>query len=124
MIARHDVLAMRFSPEGDAQTYTPLSRIHMEYVDLSDRPDPLAAYRRLYSECMQRPFALENGDTCRVFLCRVGSRSASLFVIAHHLVLAGWSMRILSQELVHFYNALVTGQNIARGWQIGKASGR
>src|SRR3546814_18182209 len=93
MIARHDVLAMRFSPEGDAQTYTPLSRIHMEYVDLSDRPDPLAAYRRLYSECMQRPFALENGDTCRVFLCRVGSRSASLFVIAHHLVLAGLSMR-------------------------------
>src|SRR3546814_18462595 len=25
-------------------------------------------------------------------------------------------MRILSQEIVHFYNAIVTGQNIARGW--------
>src|SRR3546814_4158115 len=32
-----------------------------------------------------------------------------------HLVLDGWSMRILSQEIVHFYNAIVTGQNIARG---------
>src|SRR3546814_15928570 len=114
MIARHDVLAMRFSPEGDAQTYTPLSRIHMEYVDLSDRPDPLAAYRRLYSECMQRPFALENCDTCRVFLCRVGSRSARLFVIAHRLVLDGWSERLLWQEIVHFSTSILTVQDIAK----------
>jgi non-ribosomal peptide synthetase component F/thioesterase domain-containing protein/acyl carrier protein len=116
VIVRHDVLAMRFSPDGSGQTYTPPSRVHMEYVDLSDHPDPLAEYCRFHSECMRRPFDLENGDTFRVFLYRFASRSASLFMIAHHLALDGWSMRILLQEIVHFYNAQLVERGNAKVW--------
>lgn len=116
MIARHDVLAMWFPADGSGQIHAPPSRAAMQYMDLSEQSDPLAAYRRLCSDLMHRPFDLENADSVRIVLCRLALDRARLLLIAHHVALDGWSLRIALQEVVHFYNATVVGADGARAW--------
>lgn len=112
--SRHEVLSMRFSADGREQIYSPPSRMRMEVVDLTDRDDPLDAYRVLCAEWLRRPFDLSQGDTARVILCRVSPTRSHMLLSAHHLVLDGWSLRIALQEMVQSYNAALSDDEDSR----------
>lgn len=116
VVARHDVLAMRFPADGEGQVYSPPSRICMQIFDLSGELDTLTAYQRVCSEQLQQPFDLAGGDTVRVVLFQLAPCRSRLLLIAHHLVLDGWSLRIALQEIVHFYNASVDASTAHGHW--------
>lgn len=121
VVARHEALAMQFPADGSGQVYAPPSQAHMQLIDLSGHGDPYAAYQHLYSEYLNRPFDLESGDTVRVVLCHLAPLRARLLLIAHHLVLDGWSMRIALQELAHFYNAALAGRTASLQWPAARS---
>jgi amino acid adenylation domain-containing protein/non-ribosomal peptide synthase protein (TIGR01720 family) len=50
-----------------------------------------------------RPFDLRNGPLFRALLVRLGEREHVLLLSAHHIVVDGWSLRVLTEELAARY---------------------
>ncbi|WP_447009850.1 non-ribosomal peptide synthase/polyketide synthase [Saccharothrix hoggarensis] len=57
-----------------------------------------------------RPFDLRRGPLVRALLVRLADDEHVLLVTAHHVVTDGWSMGVLTEELVEFYRAALDGR--------------
>ncbi|HVR07574.1 MAG TPA: condensation domain-containing protein, partial [Thermoanaerobaculia bacterium] len=111
--ARHEVLRTTFAdtPEGAAQTLSPLPRFDLPLVDLSGLPEVAAdrEARRLERRQAQRSFDLETGPLVRALLLRFApQRHAALFAF-HHIVFDGWSAPIFAAELSALYTMPASG---------------
>src|SRR5690348_13949211 len=68
--------------------------------------------QRLAEHCrlaVRQAFDLQRAPLIRTQLLRLAPRRHALLVVAHHLVLDGWSEVVLLDELAHAYNAIVAG---------------
>ena len=61
----------------------------------------------LLREELARPFNLFTGPLIRAILCRTGDDKWVFIYLMHHIISDGWSMNILVQELLLFYNSYV-----------------
>ena len=59
-----------------------------------------------------RPFDLERGPLFRVTILRHGEEHFSLLLSVHHIVIDGWSLYQLIDELFAFYHALQSGTTV------------
>ncbi|HEV7736286.1 MAG TPA: condensation domain-containing protein, partial [Chlamydiales bacterium] len=50
------------------------------------------------------PFDLENGPLAKALLIRLSATSYLFFFMIHHIIADGWSIRIIIEELLTFYN--------------------
>jgi amino acid adenylation domain-containing protein len=104
---RHAALRSVFSPDGESVVVQPESvAIDWQILDWSgDHADrSLARYEGLIQTEGQTPFDLANGPLVRWRLQLLGPDKHRLTIIAHHLVLDGWSMGIVYKELGQLYN--------------------
>lgn|GEM_PF-6653127 len=111
--SRHQVLAVRFETDGCTQVYEPEHRLRVAFRDLSGERDPEAIYLGACERDRTLPFDPTVAPLVRACLYRLGPGSHRLFMAAHHLVIDGWSLRILLQEIASFYNA-TTPEKLAR----------
>ncbi|MER6708535.1 amino acid adenylation domain-containing protein, partial [Streptomyces fumanus] len=74
-------------------------------VDLSDHPDPATEAERLAEAERDRGFDVAVPPLLRLVLIRMGGPRFRLVITMHHLVLDGWSLPILFQELSEVYAA-------------------
>ncbi|WP_216840976.1 condensation domain-containing protein, partial [Acidobacterium sp. S8] len=82
----------------------------MSFVDFSDLPlsqRDTAVILHLEEEA-RRPFSLEDSPLFRATLLRTGPQDHIVLLVVHHIVFDGWSMGVLSQELMALYEAFVT----------------
>ena len=61
----------------------------------------------------QTPFDLENGPLSRFQVLKLGEDRCALILAAHHIVLDGWSIRVLLREFSRLYDACES-ETIAR----------
>ena len=110
VIARHEAFAVRIDGNGCAQVFEPPSTLHLEYADLSCEADPETAYAAYCRQ--QSALAIDPavGPLARARLCRLSDADVRVYMLAHHLLLDGWSLRIFLQECVAFYNASRSGR--------------
>ncbi|MFD7546868.1 non-ribosomal peptide synthase/polyketide synthase [Streptomyces sp. NPDC059816] len=73
-------------------------------VDLSDLPDPDAGISRLTDEEHQR-FDLTKPPLLRLLLLKLGDTRHRLVITMHHIVMDGWSLPVLFEELSHIHAA-------------------
>ncbi|MEO7021088.1 MAG: amino acid adenylation domain-containing protein [Ktedonobacteraceae bacterium] len=59
---------------------------------------------------VQRPFDLATGPLLRIRLLRVLEDCHILMLTMHHIIIDGWSLNLLTQELSLLYNAFLTGR--------------
>lgn len=59
------------------------------------------------------PFDLENGPLLRVNVLQVTDSEYLLLQSVHHIVMDGWSVNIIADELVRLYNAALEGRSEA-----------
>ncbi|WP_078612810.1 non-ribosomal peptide synthetase [Streptomyces canus] len=114
LLRRHPVLraCVRHRPHGGpvqvvrAQVPTP-----WRYVDLSatDPAERAAQAERLVREDLSRRFDLAEAPLLRCTLLRLDERRFTLAVTNHHIILDGWSMPLLLQELFALYRNRGTG---------------
>jgi amino acid adenylation domain-containing protein len=109
IVARHQVLAMAFTEDGLHQRYQPPCLARLECVDLSDTPDPEPAWLQQRTVRMLAPFDPARPPLLRATLFVFSPHHARLLLVAHHLILDGWSLRLTLQELSAEY-ALLVGQ--------------
>ncbi len=105
LVDRHTVLRTRFRARGldePVQEVLREARLPVEREDWSamapeERARRLAAY---LEEDRARGFALDRAPLARLFLARTSAASWHLVLTYHHLLLDGWSLVLLLEELL------------------------
>lgn len=82
----------------------------IDYFDYSGEIDSEKSIKNhIYNEC-KIPFDLLNSILIKVNLYKVKERSYYLLVKVHHIISDGWSVKILTDELINGYMAIKEGR--------------
>jgi len=116
IVARHESLRTTFV-ELDGE---PRQVIHdmesfgfrTDFLDLREIKDREDIARQVAEEEANAGFDLAKGPLLRVKVVQL-EENRHLFLLAmHHIVADGWSINVLAQELVTFYQAFASGQQV------------
>lgn len=109
LIARHETLRTTFATVADepVQVIAPILKIKMPVHDLRNLAEPTKKIemQRLMTQQIQTPFDLKHGPVLRAELIRLRDNDNLFLFTIHHIAADGWSMDIISRELVAFYEA-------------------
>ncbi|MCP2253725.1 amino acid adenylation domain-containing protein [Prauserella aidingensis] len=108
LLQRHANLRVVFVDEGVDEPLQVVRRdvdLPWHTVDLSDRDaaDAEAEFTRRYDAERSRRFALDSDVLVRVTLFALPGKRFRLAMTLHHILLDGWSIPILVEELFHLY---------------------
>ncbi|OBP13495.1 hypothetical protein A5320_18280 [Rheinheimera sp. SA_1] len=113
LLARHPVLRSHFvEQDGELQLLPQqLAPTELTVVDLSSLParqraEQLAHYQQL--EATTR-FELQHSHPLRARLLKLADKRWVLLLTSHHLIIDGWSVRLLFRELAQIYQQLCQG---------------
>ncbi|MBV9655042.1 MAG: AMP-binding protein, partial [Acetobacteraceae bacterium] len=112
LLERHPALRSLFSAsDGDPQVETvPLGAWQIDYADLRGDPDADQVAARLAKADADRPFDLSAGLLCRSKLMRTGDDAYVLVLVFHHIVVDGWSLGVILDQLSRLYDARLRGE--------------
>ncbi|MCK9815709.1 amino acid adenylation domain-containing protein [Pseudomonas sp. MAFF 302046] len=112
IVERHDSLRSRFTLENDepwVQITPTEAGFPLPCQDLAGQPlDLLQEQVRAHSA---QAFDLQQGPLIRGQLLRLADEHHVLLLALHHIVADGWSMGVLTRELVALYQAFSQGQD-------------
>jgi amino acid adenylation domain-containing protein len=115
VVRRHEVLRTTF-PMVDGQpslVIDPLAHTHIRLpvLDLGDlnEADQAAEVRRRVADEAQRPFDLAQELPWRITVLRLHATEHVVLLTMHHIISDGWSVGILTRELVQMYNSVYHG---------------
>jgi amino acid adenylation domain-containing protein len=112
LVARHEVLRLAVSPDGDqvqveAHAKIPHTRLDLRKLNSDDQDRRVAEILRTEAST---PFPLGAAPLGRTTLIERSDDSHTLVLTAHHIILDGWSMNVLFNELGELYSAAVEGR--------------
>ena len=108
LIRRHEVLRTRFITIGD-EPYQQIDAdvaFSLERVDCGSEDEA----RRWAEREARRPFDLSSGPLFRAALLKVGEHEHWLMLVMHHIVIDGWAVGVLLNELAALYRAGCNGE--------------
>ncbi len=116
LIQRHESLRSTFTTVGGEprQNVHAFTDFQIDFVDCSGDGRGEEKARRLGWEGARKPFDLERGPLLRVTLVRLETDKHAFLFTMHHIVSDGWSIGLLSQELMEQYRASLLGQEDPR----------
>ncbi|OPA89014.1 non-ribosomal peptide synthetase, partial [Pseudomonas fluorescens] len=112
IVARHETLRSRFAQQGDdAQVLIVPAEdvLPLQVQDLRRHPQPQQALDALIHGEGSAPFDLERGPLLRGRLVVMADDHHVLLLTLHHIVSDGWSMGVLTRELMALYQAFSHG---------------
>jgi amino acid adenylation domain-containing protein len=105
VVNRHDALRTRIEADGERCSFP-------EYAAADLMPDEVKEENEI-SQWIgvehQRPFILESSLLVRARLARISEARHVFLLTAHHIVVDGWSLGIVVDEIAKTYAALVRG---------------
>lgn len=109
VIQRHEILRTVFKERDNkvVQIVLPSFELVLPVTDLSDLSGTKLdqEVKRLVDAEAERPFDLEQGPLLRAMLLKLSAEQHGFFVVFHHLIMDGWSMDILMDELMACYES-------------------
>ncbi len=110
LIERHETLRTTFEQQGDEalQVVHPVSPFALGVEQLA-AGESVEAW---VDHHMQQPFDLLQGPLLRVNVLRLSGQEHVLVLTQHHIVSDGWSMPIMVEELMQFYQAASLGREV------------
>ena len=114
IVQRHEILRTTFTTAaGQAvQAIAPHVNLSLPVVDLQEFPqtERQQELQRLITTALQQPFDLTQAPLLRVTLFQLDKAEYILLLVAHHIIVDGWSMKIFIQELTALYTAFSRSQ--------------
>ena len=108
LVERHESLRTTFF-QDDEQAWQRVAEAAPVDIAVREVSGPDQA-RMLMAEEAGRPFDLEHGPLFRVQLLRLADQQHLLLLTLHHIVTDGWSMGVLLDECLGYYDALAQGK--------------
>ncbi|MGB3182825.1 MAG: condensation domain-containing protein [Cyclobacteriaceae bacterium] len=113
VVSRHEILRTTFITEGEE----PRQKIHdpeqfpfsISEIDLREVADNQEALEKLAQEEARTAFDLVNGPLFRVKVIQLTDNEFALLYTIHHIISDGWSMGLMVNELLQYYEASVRG---------------
>jgi len=107
-IVRHEILRTVFK-EKDGEVWQYVIEpdqfdFSIDTLDLKSEKDPESAVMNFVLEATKEPFDLSVGPLIRATLLQVGENEFAFYYCLHHIISDGWSMNILSKDVIDFYN--------------------
>ncbi|HTT36896.1 MAG TPA: amino acid adenylation domain-containing protein [Burkholderiales bacterium] len=114
VVRRQDALRATVQIENGepVQWIAPQAELALPVVDLSRDSEPDTALRRLEREEYGQVFDLSRGPLLRCRLVRLAEEHHVLLATAHHLVVDGWCLGIISQQAAQSYAAHAHGARL------------
>ncbi|MGY2402552.1 amino acid adenylation domain-containing protein [Pseudomonas sp. SDO5271_S396] len=112
IVARHATLRSRFTQRGDEAHVLIMpaeAMLPLQVQDLRRHPQPQQALDALIHGEASAPFDLERGPLLRGRLVVMADDHHVLLLTLHHIVSDGWSMGVLTRELMALYQAFSHG---------------
>ncbi|MFL7963585.1 non-ribosomal peptide synthase/polyketide synthase [Pseudomonas kielensis] len=113
LVARHETLRTVFQRQADDRLLqVPASApLVIDHADFSAMPagEREQAVRLAAEAQSMQPFDLSNGPLLRVELLKLDEQEHVLLLTLHHIVSDGWSMNVLIDEFIRFYDAHEAG---------------
>jgi amino acid adenylation domain-containing protein len=111
LVERHETLRTIISEQGDFQEILPDLKVDVPLIDFSSvdsryRESEVAEWFRQES---QKPFDLRHETPFRIHILKLKEQLHLLVLTAHHILIDGWSMGVILQELGAFYTAECQG---------------
>ncbi|MEV4504240.1 amino acid adenylation domain-containing protein [Streptomyces klenkii] len=116
LVARHPGLRVAFTTADDGTLLVaprPPQPLEIPVVDVSGEDGPAARERRCHEvigDLAAAPFDLTGGPLMRAVLIRLGQDDWCLGMVAHHIILDGWSLGLLLRELGSAYRDALAGR--------------
>jgi amino acid adenylation domain-containing protein/non-ribosomal peptide synthase protein (TIGR01720 family) len=116
LITRHEILhtVFRENTAGDIRQHImPVSDLgfNLEYVDYRGIEDSSEQVMSCINRDSNHSFDLAVGPLLRATLYHIKNDKYVLVYVMHHIISDGWSMQLLINELILFYNAYIKGQS-------------
>ncbi len=109
LAARHEVLRTRYAVDGSGQ---PFGLVQDGFaIPLDSQAVTEGAWRPPAEESAARPFDLTSAPPIRGQLLAAGSGGDVFILHMHHILVDGWSLRILQRELAELYSAARAGRS-------------
>ncbi len=119
VVRRHEALRTVFRSRGGRAVQMVLPELRLSLVcrpapgGLTEGGQGDAALIEALTRFAAEAFDLESGPLIRAALFRISAESHALCLVAHHIVVDGWSLGILQRELSAFYTRRVRGTESA-----------
>lgn len=139
VIERHESLRTVFRKDGRGEIGQYIlaaedSGFQLKYQDLRQSPQKEDPANALVRSALATPFDLTAGPLLRAELFQVEDNKWVIAYVTHHIISDGWSMNILINDLLLFYNARIKGEEYQpqplriqykdyTAWQNGQLSG-
>jgi len=111
IIDRHEALRTTIDAGGEFQYVWPPRSIDIPVVDFTELPEGEreASVLQWLTDQKEPAFDLVNGPLWRCYVLRVSEEHHLLVLTIHHLVVDGWSLALICQELSVLYPAACRG---------------
>ncbi len=111
LVDRHDALRTTFLPDSSEQQILPARELDVPLFDFSSLDDEKREEQLTEITAMEdrTPFDLVNGPLLRARIIRLSKTRHVLLLAGHHLVMDGWSIKVILRELERIYLAKVQG---------------
>ncbi|MEI3802872.1 MULTISPECIES: non-ribosomal peptide synthetase, partial [unclassified Chitinophaga] len=115
VVNRHEILRTVFREDASGvvrQWVLPETSLNVEvaFTDLSLVPDQDAQAGIKMEEDKKTLFDLSKGPLFRVALFRMATDKHLLYFNMHHIISDGWSINVLAEEVLNYYNAYGEGR--------------
>ncbi|MCR9192593.1 MAG: amino acid adenylation domain-containing protein, partial [Gammaproteobacteria bacterium] len=109
LIRRHAILRTTFYRDNTGKCW---QHLHQELgFKIKIRNYQNEYDKNIIQEIVKKPFNLNRGPLMRLDVLRESDNECTLVLSFHHIIVDGWSIKILVDELSHIYNHLATGLN-------------
>lgn len=79
--------------------------------DLSNTFDYEEVFNKVKREDVERGFDLENDSLIRMNVVKMNDELYQILISFHHIIIDGWCLSILKNDLLYFYDKLISGNN-------------
>ncbi|MEA5451765.1 aminotransferase class III-fold pyridoxal phosphate-dependent enzyme [Leptolyngbya sp. CCNP1308] len=112
LIHRHEALRAAINDAGTGQRIVPHLNLTLPLIDLTgvEPGEQKAEVQRWLNAEQQCPFDLTQPSLLRVQVLKLAEHHHGLVLTVHHIVVDGWSIQILLEDLSGLYNAAVQRQ--------------
>ncbi|WP_248277637.1 non-ribosomal peptide synthetase/type I polyketide synthase [Brasilonema sp. UFV-L1] len=120
VVDRHEALRTKIDSQGNFQQILPSLKIDISLIDLSNAGDAPLGSRPLGDRDFQvtqwfkqeslKPFDLTQGPLFRCYVLKLEEQLHLLVMTAHHIVVDGWSINVILQELGALYSQECQGE--------------